>query len=179
LSKADAGRQQLPQSPGDRAGRSKSFEHRHDAGLDSCVGIARAAPIDQMHQTNRQTQGQFAAPCLVEDPAAQTAPQQMQLSFAHGAFQAEQQTIIEGGRIIDTLLIKDQRVRVSAKLQQLLPVDRIARQAGHFEPEHNADLAKSHCGDQLLEPITSRAVRPRRSEILIDHMDAISRPAER
>ena len=81
-----------------------------------------------MHEPYRQTQRQFATPRLVEDPTTQTAPQQMQLGFAHGALQAKQQAIVEGRRIIDALFIEDQRVRVGAELQQLLPVDRVARQ---------------------------------------------------
>ena len=103
----------------------------------------------------------------------------MQLGFAHGALEAKQQTIIEGRWIVDALFIEDQCVGVGAQLQQLLPVDGVARQPRDLEPEHDADLAQPHRGDQLLKAVAAGAIRSGTSEILIDHVNALLRPAER
>jgi hypothetical protein len=54
--------------------------------LDADIGVARATPIGQAHQTDRETQGEFTAPRLVEEAAAQSIAQQMQLGLAHCAF---------------------------------------------------------------------------------------------
>ncbi|HME24637.1 MAG TPA: hypothetical protein VKI44_25445 [Acetobacteraceae bacterium] len=54
--------------------------------MDAGIGIACTAPIGQAHQPDRQTQHQLATLRLVDNPAAQTTAQQVQLGFTHGTF---------------------------------------------------------------------------------------------
>src|SRR5580700_274183 len=101
----------------------------------------------------------------------------MELGFAHGTLQPQQQAIIEVRRVVDALLVKDQRIGIGAELEQLLPINRVACQPRDLEPKHDADLAEAHRGDQFLEAITSHAICAGHSEILIDDVDTLGGPS--
>lgn len=47
---------------------------------------------------------------LVEDAAAQPCLDDMQFGLAHGALDAEQQAVVEAGRIVDAVFIEDQGI---------------------------------------------------------------------
>jgi hypothetical protein len=56
------------------------------------------------------------------------------MCLAHGALQPEQEAIIELSRIIDAILIQDQRIGQGAQLDEPMPVGRVARQPGNLQP---------------------------------------------
>ncbi len=91
---------------------------------------------------------QFAASGLVANPAVEAGAQDMQLGFAHGALEAKQQTIIEHRRMIDAVGIADERVGETAQIEQAVPIGIVAREAGHFEAEHDANMSeRDFCGE--------------------------------
>jgi hypothetical protein len=51
----------------------------------------------------------------------------VQLGLAHRALQTEQQPIVEVGRVIETVLVADQRPGERGDLQQAVPVGVVAR----------------------------------------------------
>jgi hypothetical protein len=53
----------------------------------------------------------------------------MKFGFRHLAFETQQQSVIETGRVIQPILVQDQGVVVRADLQQPLPVGVVARQS--------------------------------------------------
>ncbi len=53
----------------------------------------------------------------------------MQFGLAHGAFQPQQQTIIESARIVQTVLVKNQCIGECTQLEQAVPVGVVASQA--------------------------------------------------
>ena len=77
----------------------------------------------------------------------------MELGFTHRALQPQQQPIVEMGGIIHAVFIENERVRERAQLEQAVPVRGIARQAGDFEPEHNAGAAEADLGHQALKAL--------------------------
>jgi hypothetical protein len=84
-------------------------------------------------QTNWQGQFERSSPCIVSNPSLQAGTQHKKLCFTHGAFQTEQQTIIEGGRIVEALFIQDQRVRQRTNFQEVMPIAGVACEPRHFQ----------------------------------------------
>ena len=112
-----------------RAGAREGLEEQMHTLLDPLVGVEHHLPVGSVDEADRQRATQLAAPCLVEEAAPQTGSQHMQLRLAHRTLETQQQAVVEVGRIIDAVLIKDEGVREGADLQQPVPVGRIARQS--------------------------------------------------
>lgn len=103
----------------------------------------------------------------------------MELRLGHGALEAQEQPIVEVGRIIDAVFVQDERIGERADLQEPMPVRRIARQARHLEAHDDPGPTHADFGDQSLEarPIDGR--RAGQSLIIVDHDDLIMCPPER
>src|SRR6516165_9937982 len=102
-------------------------------------------------QTNRQAAPQFAASGLVANPAIKTRSYDMQLSLAHGALEAEQQSVVEHRGMIDAVGIADEGVSEAAEIEQAIPVGVVAGEAGDFEAEHDADMSERDLGGEPCE----------------------------
>ena len=105
-----------------------------------------------MDEADRQGQRELAAARLVEDAAAQARAQHVQLRLAHRALEAEQQPVVEVRRVVDAVLVQDERVGQRADLQQSVPVGGVACEAGNLQAEHDTCAPHPDLGDQLLEP---------------------------
>ena len=56
----------------------------------------------------------------------------MQLRLAHRALETQQQTIVEVRRVVDAILVEDQRAGERRELEQAVPVGVVARQPRHL-----------------------------------------------
>ncbi len=65
----------------------------------------------------------------------------MQLGFTHGAFEAEQQPVVEVGGVIEPVLVADQRSGQRADLKQPMPVGVVARETRDLKAEHDPGVA--------------------------------------
>ena len=66
-------------------------------------------------------------------------------------FRPEQQPVVEVGRVIQPVLVADQRARHGADLQQPVPVGVVAGQPGHLQAQHDPGAAHADLGDQTLK----------------------------
>ena len=80
-------------------------------------------------QTDRQRYFQFAATGLIAHASLKACLEHMQFCFAHGAFQAEQQAVVEMRRIVNTVFVKNQSLRQCREFKQAVPVGVVAGQA--------------------------------------------------
>jgi hypothetical protein len=103
----------------------------------------------------------------------------MQFGLAHGAFEAEQQPVVELAGIIEPVLVADQRRGQRADLQQPVPVGVVAGQPGHLQPEHDPGPAHADLGHQVLEPLPARGGRAGVALVGVDGDDLGGRPAQR
>ena len=103
----------------------------------------------------------------------------MQLCFRHRSFEAEQQTIIEHRWMIDAIGIADERVGEAAEIKQAVPIDIVAREAGHFEAEHDADMSERDFCGETSEAAALDDAGAGQAEVFVDHDDLLRRPAER
>ena len=62
------------------------------------------------NQSHRQAAAQFAPSGLVANASIQPRPQDMQFGFGHGALESEQQPVVEQSRVIQAVLVADERV---------------------------------------------------------------------
>lgn len=155
----------------------KGLEHQTDGGLHLGVGIKVNDTVGSIHQSYRRAHLELAAPGLVELSAPHARLENVQLGFAHRALEAEQQAIVEAGRIVDAILVEDQGRGQGAELDQAVPIGRVAGQPGDLQTHDNAGLAQSHLADEMLEAIARRGTGSGFAEIVVDHMDPLGRPA--
>ena len=76
--------------------------------LDLLVGMLEHPPQGVADQPDRQRQGQFAAPGLVEEPGGQAGAQGVQLQFGDQALQAQDQSAVGRGGVVDPVLVADE-----------------------------------------------------------------------
>ncbi len=79
-------------------------------------------------KTDRQATAQLATCRLVADATVETGAQDMQLGLAHGAFETQQEPVVEKCRMIDAIRITDERVGETGEIDQAMPVGVVARQ---------------------------------------------------
>ena len=168
---------EVPHRGGRRAGAGEGVEQHPQGPLHLGIRIERDPVQRIVDQSHRQRHLQGPAPRLIQQAAAQPGVEHVQLGFAHGALEAEQQPVVEVAGIVDAVLVEDQRVAQRGDLQQAVPVGRVARQPRHLEPEHDSGAAHADLRDQALEPVAV-PVGARLAEIGVDHHHALGRPAE-
>ena len=105
-----------------RAGAAEGAEHEADGALHLLVGVEYelAGGVDDKSQ--RGADPQLAAARLVQLPPDQTRTQHMQLRFAHRPLEPEQQAVVEVGRVVEPVFVKNERFAQRADLQQAMPV---------------------------------------------------------
>src|SRR5262249_50732475 len=105
-------------------------------------------------------------------------PQEVQLGLAHGAAQAEDQPVVELVRVVQPVLVEDQRVGQGAQLQQAVPVRRVAGQPRDLQAEHEPDLPQPDVGHQPREAGAAGGLRPGLAQVVIDDHDLVGVPAQ-
>lgn len=119
------------------AGSLKGVEQSLQGLLNLLIGIQYELLVRIVCKAHGRSHEQLSAG-LVQNAALQSGSQNVQFGFAHRAFQAEQQSVIEVRRIVNAILIEDQGIGECADFQQPVPVHRVARQTGHLKAENNA-----------------------------------------
>ncbi len=159
--------------------RLEGVEEQPHGGLHLGVGVQDDAVLNVMNEADRDHLLELAAAGAAQDTAAQARLEHMQFRLAHGAFQAQEQAVVEVRRIIQPVLIQDERIGQSAQLEQAMPVGGVARQARYFKAEHDPDSTETDFGHEALEALAVSATGAGLSEVAVDHNDPIERPTER
>ena len=103
-------------------------------GMDQDLAV-RLAP----DEADRQAPAQFAAGGLVLDAAVKAGTQDVQFGLTHGAFQTEQKPVVEQRRVVDAVVIGNQRIGQPGEFDQPVPVGVVARQPRDLKAKHDAD----------------------------------------
>src|SRR4249919_1987906 len=93
----------------------------------------------------------------------------MQLSLAHGALEAEQQSVVEHRGMIDAVGIADEGVGEAAEIEQAIPVGVVAGEAGNFEAEHDPDMAEGDFGSEPGEAVALDDTGTGKPEVFVDN----------
>ena len=95
-----------------------------------------------MHKADGNHLLEFPAAGTAQDASSKPCLEHMQFRFTHGALQTQQQAIVEVRRIVQPILIEDERVSEGAQLKQPMPIGGVARQSRHFKTEHDPDATR-------------------------------------
>ena len=116
-------------APG-RAGLGELGKDLADGGADGFIRVkTNLALLLAPEEANRQATPEFAARRLVANAAIEARAQNVQLRFAHGALQPQQQPVIEHRRVIEAVAIADQRVGEAGEIDEAIPFGIVAGQA--------------------------------------------------
>lgn len=107
----------------------------------------------------------------------QALPQPVQFGLTHGAFEAEQETIIVVARIIDAVFVNDERVGEGTNLQEVIPIAARARQAGDFQAQDSSTVLESDFSHERLKAITTNDGGAGMGLILVNDINPLSRPS--
>lgn len=102
----------------------------------------------------------------------------MEFGLAHCSLEAEQEPVVEAGRIVDTVLVEDQGIGKGADLQQPLPVGIVARQTGDLEAHHDPGLPHADVADQPLKPLAPGRRRAGFALVVVNDDNLLVTPAE-
>jgi len=94
-----------------RAGLLETLEQVLDRRAHARVGVECHVVELVIHQSDWEADAQLAAGGLGEQPALQPGADEVQLRLGHRALQAEQQAVVDRPRVIQTVLVADQRAR--------------------------------------------------------------------
>ena len=119
---------------------------------------------------DRDGEEEFAAAGLLLQGFERALAEERELHLAHGALHAEQQPIVRMPRIVDPILVNDQRSDQAAELEQRVPVAAVAGEPRGLDRDHGADAPLADGGEQLLEARTGDAGAGA-AEIVVDHLD--------
>lgn len=143
-------------------------EHQGNRLLDAPIGIGLNAVAAGAHVADGHRHEQLAAARLLLQCLKRALAQHRELHLGYGPFHTEQQAIIGMTRIVDAILVDDQRSHQAAELKQRVPVTAIAGEPRGLDRNHRADPTFADRREQLLEP-GPRDAAAGAAEIIIDH----------
>ena len=150
-----------------------------DGGGDSFVRVERnLAVLLAPDKADRQAAPEFAACRLIANAAIEARAQYVQLCFAHGALQAQQQPVIEHRRVIEAVAIADQRVGEAGEIDEAIPFGIVAGQARDFQTQHEANTGERHLGSEPGKAGAGRGSATGQAQVFINDDDPFGRPAE-
>src|SRR6266508_5155524 len=100
----------------------------------------------------------------------------MQFQFGDQAFEAQNEAPVDGGRIVNAVLIADETGAKSAQIEQLIPVGAVPRQARDIVSEDDAHLFLVDECDEFLKTEPSFRRPTGAAEIGIDNADLAGFP---
>jgi len=143
--------------------------------LDALVRILFDPAAPDFHIARGHAENQVAGTRHLAQRLLRALAEQRQFEFAHRAFHTQQQSIVGMARIVDSVLVDEDRADQSTELYQRVPVAAVAGEARSLDGKHHTDATVTDCGQQPLEVRTDDA-SARSSEIVVDDFD--SRPAK-
>ena len=90
----------------------------------------------------------------------------MQLRLAHRAFEAKQQPVVEGGRMVDAIAIADQRVGEAGEVDEPMPIGVVAREPRYLKAKHKADATKQAARSAEIEELTRTKTKPHEDQFV-------------
>jgi hypothetical protein len=121
---------------------------------------------------------QRAAGGLIANAAVEAGAEDVQLRLTHGALEAEDQAVVEQGRVVDAVGIGDLGIGHAAQIEEPVPVSVIAGQARDLEAQDDADLGQGDIGRQPGEAGALGDPRTREAQVVVDDGDLLAVPAE-
>ena len=162
-----------------RSGPVEGLKDQAHRSLYFRVRIENQNAVVPIDQTDRRPHLKLAAPCFVDYSASHSGFEEVQFRLRHSPLQSEQEPVVEVCRIIDSILIENERAGQRTQLDQPMPVCGVPGQARDLQPHHQACLAKGDLTDQFLKPVPAGRLCTRLTEIAVEYVNTFKRPAQR
>ena len=121
---------------------------------------------------------ELAALGLVQPASLQSISHSNKLEFADRSLQTEQEPVVGVLRVVDAVLVREDRPEDGAHLQEIVPILVVAGDAAHLDPEDQADMLHGNFGQEALEPGPLVGRPTALALIIIDDHDAIPGPSQ-
>jgi len=144
-----------------------------DRLLDAAIGIQLDATTRGPAQTDWQQDPQLASASFLTNRFQGPLAEQIQFEFTHGAFEAQEESVVNQGRIVDTIRIDNDGAHHAAQLDQVMPITTVPREPRGFETKDRPDLSRADFRHESLESGSLRQARPGTAEILINDDDLL------
>ena len=121
---------------------------------------------------------ELAALGLVQPASLQSISHSNKLEFADCPLQAQQEPVVGVLRVVDAVLIREDRPEDGAHLQEIVPIPVVAGDTAHLDAEDQADVLHGHLGQEALKSAPTVGPTTAQALIVVDDQDAIPRPAQ-
>ena len=115
------------------------------------VGVQGQAASRLADIADRRVVEQLAAAGLVQPPLVHPGAEEVQLGLAHDALETQEQTVVEVGRVVQSIVVAQQGAEQAAGSHQGNPVRIGAGQATGVLTEKDADMIKAEFREDVLE----------------------------
>lgn len=88
--------------------RFEGREHHAERGLHLGIQVECEGAIGQVEQAHGRPHLQLATARLVELATAHASLDEVQVRYRHRSHQTQQQPVVESGRVVDAILVKDE-----------------------------------------------------------------------
>src|ERR1700722_2333901 len=104
-------------------------EYELDSFAHPGIGINIDSIVPDLYIADRHRQEELATTSLLFERLQRALPKDRELQFAHRALHAQQQPIVWVARIVNAVLIHNDRTDQAAELDQGVPITPITRQS--------------------------------------------------
>src|ERR1700753_1891113 len=126
-------------------------EHEPDCIAHPGIRINVDSIMSDLYIADRHGQEELATTSLLFERPQRALPKDRELQFAHRALHTQQQPIVWVARIVNAVLIHNDRADQAAELDQGMPVTPITRQSRHLNGKDCADPTFANCRQQPLK----------------------------
>ena len=153
-------------------------EDQADDLADLLVGVHLDPFRGELDVAGGHAVKEFAALGLVQPASFQSIPHSNKLEFADRSLQTEKKPVVGILRVVDAVLVGEDRPEDGTHLQEIVPILVVAGDAAHLDPEDQADMLHGNFGQEALKsaPLVGRPAAL--SLIVIDDHDAIPGPPQ-
>ena len=153
-------------------------EDQADDLADLLVGVHLDPLGGELDVAGRHAVKEFAALGLVQPSSFQSIPHSNKLEFADGSLQAEQEPVVGVLRVVDAVLVREDRPEDGTHLQEIVPILVVAGDPAHLDPEDQADMLHGNLGQEALESASLVGRPATLSLVVVDDQDAIPGPSQ-
>jgi len=136
--------------------------------LDALVRIPFDPAAPDFHIARGHAENQVAATRHLAQRLLRALAEQRQFEFAHRAFHTQQQSIVGMARIVDSVLVDEDRADQSTELYQRVPVAAVAGEARSLDGKHHTAGRSQIAANNRSKPgrTTPPPDRPRSSSMI-------------
>ena len=142
------------------------------------VGVHLDAIRGELDVAHGHAVKELAALGLVQPASFQSIPHSNKLKFADCPLQAEQKPVVGILRVVDAVLVREDRPEDGTHLQEIVPILVVAGDPAHLDAEDQADMLHGNLGQEALKSAPTVGGPAAQTLVVVDDQDAIPGPSQ-